>query len=219
MLSWPTHSSTSSTWNWCDMLLISSNANDIQKYYEGSYVKLSGFGDKLFFIQKVTQEGIYCVDGDTDEYLIHLHDSVPYELTMTLPNKAFYQMGHHCYSLARIPARQYHRGITSANCAIQRLDVDGWKKQSCSFSTLQGYVQKALYRPLSEVVETCKGSEAISERFAYQYAGNRIWCDHRIVGTVNTVQRTVQCNILLERAIQRILDRNDMDRVFKVVAV
>lgn len=199
------------------MQLVASNASDIQKYYEGSYVKLVEFGDKLFLVNKVTKEGVYCVDDKSDEFLIHLHDSAPYTLNMTLPNKAFYQLGNYCYSLARVPARQYHRGITPTNCAIMRLESEGWKKQSCNFITLQGYVNKPFYRPLTTVLETCKHSEALSERFAYHAAGKAIWCDNRKVAIVNDKMRTVCCNPLLERAIQRILDRNDVDRVYKVI--
>lgn len=190
------------------MILSPTNASDIQKYYESSYIKLRDFGDKVFFVNKVTRDGIYFTDSDLQEGLLHLHEDAPYNLDMVLPNKALFQLGNYCYSLARIPARQYHRGITVANCQIQRLDSEGWKKQSLSFMTLQGYMSKPNYRPLGEVIATAKHSEAVTPRFAYQATGRKIWCDNRIVGVVNPSLKTIACNKLLAPEIAKLLADN-----------
>lgn len=187
------------------MILVPENANDIQKYYESSYIKLRDFGDKVFFVNKVTREGIYFTDADQQEGLLHLHSGAPYTLDMVLPNKALYQLGNYCYSLARIPARQYHRGITVANCQIMRLEGEGWKKQSMNFTNLQGYMSKPNYRPLEEVIETAKHSEALTPRFAYQASNKRLWCDNKIVGMVNTSLKTIACNPLLNKEISNLL--------------
>lgn len=190
------------------MILSPANASDIQKYYESSYIKLRDFGDKVFFVNKVTRDGIYFTDCDSQEGLLHLHEDAPYNLDMVLPNKALFQLGNYCYSLARIPARQYHRGITVANCLIQRLDSEGWKKQGLSFTTLQGYMSKPNYRPLGEVIATAKHSEAVTSRFAYQASGRKIWCDNRIVGVVNPALKTIACNKLLAPEIAKLLADN-----------
>jgi len=187
------------------MLLVSSNASDIQKYYEGSYVKLREMGDRVFLIHKVNKEGVFFQDSDNMEGVIHLHDSSPYNLDMVLPNKALYQMGQYCYSLARIPARQYSRGITQQNCQIMKLTSEGWGKVPLSFVVLQGYMSKPMYRPLAEVVETCKHSEALTDRFAYQAQGKKIWCDNRVVGTINKDLKTVACDKLLEREVLKLI--------------
>lgn len=187
------------------MLLQSSNAGDIQKYYEGSYVKLQECGDRIFFIHKVNKDGVYFQDSNNDEGVIHLLDQYPYNLNMVLPNKALYQMGQYCYSLARIPARQYSRGITTGNCQIMKLTSDGWGEVGISFAVLQGYMSKPNYRPLAEVVAECKHSEALTDRFAYQAIGKKIWCDNRVVGVVNPLLKTVSCDALLEREVTKLI--------------
>lgn len=187
------------------MQLQSSNASDIQKYYEGSYVKLREFGDRVFLIHKVNKDGVYFQDSSAEEGVIHLHDSSPYNLDMVLPNKALYQLGNFCYSLARIPARQYSRGITQQNCQVRKLTSDGWGNVPISFPVLQGYMSKPTYRPLAEVVETCKQSEALTDRFAYQALGKKIWCDNRVVGTINKDLKTVACDKLLEREVLKLI--------------
>lgn len=198
------------------MMLIASNASDIQKYYESSYVKLRDFGDQVFLINKVTREGVYFSTAAGEEGIIYLEDSAPYNLDMVLPNKALFQLGNYCYSLARIPARQYHRGITPQNCQISRLEGEGWRKQSLSFTNLQGYMSKPTYRPFADVVATCKQSEALSDRFAYQASNKRLWCDSTIVGTVNPALKTVACNPLLVLEVSRIIGNSSTYKVIPV---
>lgn len=201
------------------MDLTSSNCSDIQKYYEGSYVKLREFGDKLFLINKVTRESVYFVDAAGEEGIIYLHDSCPYTLNMVLPNKAMYQVDQQCFLIQRIPARQYHRGITSGNCMIKYLATGGWANTSLSFSTLMGYVDKPVYRPLDQIIETRQsGSEAITARFAYQANGKKIWCDTRMVATVNTKLKTIACNKLLMPELERFLLRGE-NVTYKLIGI
>ena len=202
------------------MELISSNSSDIQKYYEGSYVKLREFGDKLFLINKVTREAVYFTDANGDEGIIYLHDSCPYTLNMVLPNKAMYQVDQHCYLLQRFPARQYHRGITTNNCTIKFLQSGGWGATTLSFATLTGYVNKPVYRSLEDIIESrTSGSEAINSRFAYQANGKKIWCDTKSVATVNTKLKTIACNKLLIPELERFLLRGDMNTTYKLIGI
>lgn len=190
------------------MLLIESNSSDIQKYYEGSWIKLREFGDKPFFVQKVTREGVYFTDVDNEEGIIYLSDDVPYELNMVLPNKAAFQYNGYAYLMARIPARQYHRGITTANCIIQRLDSEGWRKASLNGPILSGYMGKPNYRELDDVIEACKNSEALSSRFSYQASSKRIYCDTMHVATVNPSLKFIGCKAILVPEITKLLSNN-----------
>jgi hypothetical protein len=200
------------------MQLISSNSSDIQKYYEGSYVKIPELGDDIFMIHKVTSEAVYFSDSQDQQGVIWLHDEVPYNLDMVLPNKAMYQMGTSCYSLSRVPARQYHRGITQANCVVRRLtNTDGWTNAGVGFNTLKGYVCKPLYRSLVEAIQTSNGTEALSPRFAYQAATKTIWCDHKKIATVNLKLKTIACNSLLVPEIVAFLSRTNSQSIYKVV--
>lgn len=200
------------------MELLSSNASDISKYYENTFVKFNEFGDRLFYINKVNKEGVYFKDANDEEGIIHLHDSYPYTISMNLPNKSMYQMGDVCYNLARIPARQYSRGISTQNCEIRSL-TSLWKKESINFVNLQGYVNKPIFRPLDVVVGArTSGSEALSNRFAYRASDGSIFCDTTIVGKVNRKLKVVSCNSLLTHEFTELLKAPwESESEFKVI--
>ena len=46
------------------MQLVSSNWRDIQKYYDQCFIKIRDFGDKIFFVDKVTPEFVLFKDKD-----------------------------------------------------------------------------------------------------------------------------------------------------------
>lgn len=199
------------------MELTSSNWQDIQKYYENSYVKLREFGDRIFYIDKVNRDEVYFRDENDEAGVIYLHDAAPYSLDMVLPNKAMYQMGDEAYLLQRVPARQYHRGITPQNCKISRLRSNGFTTHSLSFQSLQGYANKPLYRPLEEVIGRSTGSEAISPRFAYNAANKSIYCDQKVVAVVDKTKKEIKANTLLLAELKRFLLHDDVNSVYKLV--
>ena len=199
------------------MELTSSNWGDIQKYYENSFVKLREFGDRIFYIDKVNRDEVHFHDMNEEAGVIYLHDAVPYTLDMVLPNKAVYQMGDEAYLLARIPARQYHRGITTGNCKISRLRSTGFTSANLSFATLQGYANKPIYRPLEDVIGRSTGSEAISSRFAYNSANKSIYCDTKVVAVVDKVKKEIKAHSLLLAELKRFLLRDDSNITYKLV--
>lgn len=188
------------------MELVPSNVADIYKYYGDSYVKLPGFGDKLFLITKVNEDAIYFEDSNGKPGTITLHEDHPFLLDMVLPHKAMYQMGNYCFLLQRLPARQYNRGITEKNCRISALGEAGWTYKNTSFSALEGYTNKPMYRPLHEVIETrWSGSEALGARFAYLASNKGIYCDQKLVATVNVKEKIILCHPILIPEIERFL--------------
>lgn len=196
-----------------------SNWQDINKYYCDSFVKLTELNDQLIYISKVNREGVYFSFSDQKEGVIWLHDDVPYDLDMVLPNKAMYQMGNHCYHMSRIPQRQYHRGITPNNCVVKKLTDSGWGNAPINFITLQGYVAKPMYRPLEDVIATpMAGSEALSPRFAYQTKSHKLWCDNKVIGFVNNKTKTIGCAPLLIPEISAFLGKTDAKNIYKVVS-
>lgn len=199
------------------MLLIQSNWQDIQKYYLDSYVKLQEFGDQIFFICAVNKEGVKFTDDKGEEGIIWLHDECPYTLNMVLPNKSFFQKDNFCYSLARVPARQYHRGITSENCSLTYLQGSTWRKASIGFENLTHYVNKPWFRPLDTAIMTPRlYSEALSPRFAYSSTDCTIWCDSHPIGTVNKETDTITCQSLFLTEVSRLLSSSQSK--FKLVA-
>lgn len=199
------------------MELTSSNWGDIQKYYENSFVKLREFGDRIFYIDKVNRDEVHFHDANDEAGVIYLHDAAPYTLDMVLPNKAMYQMGDEAHLLQRVPARQYHRGITTSNCKISRLRSNGYTNANLSFATLQGYASKPIYRPLEEVIGRSTGSEAISPRFAYNAANKSIYCDTKVVAVVDKVKREIKAHALLLAELKRFLLRDDSKITYKLV--
>jgi hypothetical protein len=83
---------------------------------------------------------------------------------------------------------------------------------------LQGYVSKPFYRPLSEIIMTIQGgSEAVSDRFAYQAKGGKLWCDLKPIATINAKLKTIACTALLVPEINKFLARTASENFFKVV--
>lgn len=190
------------------MQLVSSNWRDIQKYYDQCFIKIRDFGDKIFFVDKVTPEFVLFKDKDGQEGIIHLHDEVPYNLDMVLPHKAMFQIGDYAYLMQRIPARQYNRGITSQNCTIKKLSLSGWTNSSVSFMNLSGYTEKTAYRPADVVFKREQGSEVLSARFAYLAGTYSIYCDTKQVATLDPVNKRIMCRPLIEAELATILGPN-----------
>lgn len=190
------------------MQLVSSNWRDIQKYYDQCFIKIRDFGDKIFFVDKVTPEFVLFKDKDGQEGIIYLHDDVPYNLDMVLPHKAMFQIGDTAHLMQRIPARQYNRGITSQNCTIKKLSLSGWSSASVSFINLSGYTEKIAYRPADVVFKREQGSEVLSSRFAYLAHTGAIYCDTKMVGSVDVLNRKVICRPLIQAELSAILGPN-----------
>lgn len=186
------------------MECVQSNYGDITKYYQGSYIKLREFGDALFYVVKVSRDEVLLKDKNDNEFVITLHDSVPYNIDMILPNKSLFQHNNHCFSLSRVPARQYHRGITRQNCEVQVLGEKKWGTAAVGFDTLEGYVNKPLFPTLSDAIADKSVSAALSRRFAYSRDGT-LWCDLRKIGTVDKLSKVVSVNSLLQLEVSKLL--------------
>lgn len=129
------------------MIFSQQNVNDIQKYYQGTVVKLSITGDRLQKITEVDHSEITLVDVDGLEITIDL--SEPYEVDYPLPTRAVYQQGGTAVMLARRPAQQYYRGIHEKNTALQYLNALGeWRQMPVTLDNLQQFVDKPCYHNL-----------------------------------------------------------------------
>jgi len=192
------------------MELLPSNYTDIRKYYQDTFVKLKEFGDQLFYITKVTQDSVFFKDENGKEGIIYLHEDEPYTLTMNLPHKSLYQMGRKCYAIARHPARQYSKGISSNNCRISVLENYGWEPVGVDFHTLKGFVTKPNFISLQQALEGKDISVALSSRFAF--IGNLIYCDQLRVGQV--IGTEISINTLFKAEFYHLLQATAMSRLF-----
>ena len=190
------------------MLFTSNNWQDIQKYYEQSYVKFpKDYGDKLYFIYKVRPEAIMFRDSTEEEGILWLNESDPYELDYILPHKSMFQYDQYCLLLSRIPAKQYSRGLTSGNCQFQMLDSKGkWSAYPFGWGALDAYTNKPMFRSIADVLRDPQGrsSEALSKRLAI--ANNMLFCDTTKIGRIDPDKKILYVSELFQLEVTKLLE-------------
>jgi hypothetical protein len=166
------------------MLFVPSTVGDIAKYYKNSYVKLKEFGDEFFKITKISSNAVEFVRANGDIGEIALDEDVPYDLEFTLPHKSYYQVGKRASLLCRIPARQYHRGVTPENCTILGLSAEGnFSAQTINFLNLFNFANKPAFPSITDGLRLkSMVSCAFSPRFAAS-ANNAVWVDNVHIGS------------------------------------
>lgn len=161
------------------------NWRDIQKYYQGTYVKFAEFGDTLHYIENVTQDEITGKDENKDDFVLYLHDSQEYVFEYLLPHKAVFQYGGDAYLLQRIPARQYKRGLCQENTSFTK--VTSGERQSLSWQLMTAYTNKQKYFSLKEAIYG-KGkmrSLAVTNRMSYARGNDYLYVDNKVIATFN----------------------------------
>jgi hypothetical protein len=162
------------------MLFVPSTVEDIQKYYRHSYLKFKETGDMLFHLEHVDRTMIAGTIEDGRDFKLYLAEEEPYEVDYILPHKSFFQNGEHAMMLERIPAKQYHRGITDENtkvCYRKNGPGDEIKQVPLNFGVLKAFVQKQKFRPLSEAIKDPAFSSALSPRMMYARGPRQIYVD------------------------------------------
>lgn len=160
----------------------SSNWQDIRRYYLETYVKFQEFGDKLFFIQSANDSEVRGKDEDGEPFILFLADEAPYNLSYVLPHKSIFQMGRDVFLLQRIPAKQYQRGLSTANTKI--INVISNEAVPLSFKVLKAFVTKQPTTTLADAINDVKKQKgyALDSRFSYFPPYNQLRLDHWIIG-------------------------------------
>lgn len=133
------------------MFFTRNNAQDIEKYYNKTYVKFKEFGDRLFWINRVSAEKVSGVDQDEQEFDLLLADEYPYEVDYILPNRAVFQYKERAILLQRVPMRQYKRGLCEQN--VQFVDTTTGSKMDFGFALLKAFVTKQRYYTFTEAIQ------------------------------------------------------------------
>jgi len=192
------------------MEFTSSNWRDIQKYYEGTYVKFSEFGDKLFLISQVRPDGISGIDEDNTVFELYLSDAAPYTVNFILPHKATFQWKDSVYLLQRIPARQYRRGLCSDNTMIT--NVATGTSVDVNFPALKAFVGKPSYSSFSNAFNTKAKTKAValSPRMSYLRSG-KILIDNRMIASFDYTSKKIIMHhkIFLPEIMQHMVDHNE----------
>jgi hypothetical protein len=184
------------------MICTPSNWRDIQRYYEGTYVKFQEFGDTLFWIQRVRESEITGKNEDGEEFILHLHESAPYTLDYLLPSKAVFQKGDNAFMLQRVPARQYKRGLCADN--VQILNLTNQEKQNIGFPLLKAFVNKQTYMSLEDAIwgKHTKRAVALSSRMWFDRPSGVLYADLYAIGSVNREVRIMQINPLFREEVR-----------------
>ena len=176
------------------MIFLSSNYDDISRYYKGTYVKFKDTGDKLFYIRNVHRDSITGCDEDGTEFELYLNDTHPYEVDYILPSKSFFQYAKRAVLLQRIPAKQYQRGISGNNVKLVSLTkTGGLSTMDMGFEVLKAFVSKQNFWSLDEAVRN-KGrmiSIALTPRIAYIPEAGYIFVDTTAVARVDKKDKTI----------------------------
>lgn len=171
------------------MQLTPSNWRDIDRYYDNTYVKFPEFGDKLFYIQTVTETRVTGINSDKDPFDLDLAEEAPYVLEYTPPHKAVFQHKASAVFLQRKPAKQYKRGLCSENTEL--VDCVTGEKLELAWDRLEAYVTKQQYVSLQRALELTvyQGSVkyrsvALNSRMCLNKKNNTLMLDSSSIGTL-----------------------------------
>lgn len=173
------------------MFCNSGNYEDVKKYYQGTWVKITECGDRIYTVDKVTSKYTDLSSpsrGDGDEYAeIRIDMEVGYTLDYVIPKKTVYQYGEKALLLQRIPARMWRKGMDSKNTEFLSLDTKGnWKKTSLATPVIEGFVNKPSYYTVEDALvgfQNALDSAALTPRIAFCKEG-QVYIDTIYVGRV-----------------------------------
>jgi len=191
------------------------NWRDIQKYYQGTFVKFKEFGEVLHFINRVDPAGIVGTDADKEEFIVHLHDDQPYSFEYILPYKAVFQHGGDAYLLQRIPARQYKRGLCQENTSITK--VASGERQSVNWALLGSFTTKQRYLTLNEAIFG-KGKQrtvALNRRMSYSKTYNYLYVDCKVIAIVDPDKKAIACNKLFLDELRELIAQDPFNITIK----
>jgi len=180
------------------MIFHKSTYSDIQKYYPDNIVKFKETGDRLWRICHISTSEVRCTDADGFELYLDLNE--PYEVDYPLPGRVVYQNGANAAMLYRIPAKQYNRGIHSANTALSVLTAGGsWNNSGFSIQKLQQFVDKPAYQDVSLInwEDTTYSSWALSRHVSI-CRGGLIYVLSLNVGNFSWESKTLSINPLFK---------------------
>ncbi len=184
------------------MLATTSNWKDVQKYYQGTFIKLRELGDEVVRVDKVEPTSMWVVLQSNEKIELVLSDE-GYNLDYQIPKKTVYQNGQFAYVLDRIPARMWKKGLSSENTTLNAVEADGVLEQVHvnKFENLFSFVNKPEYVKLFNY--EVYASAALSNRI-YVTKNGVIWCDAKAIGKV--VEKTVYCYPMFKSNLARLVE-------------
>ena len=166
------------------MLATNQNWKDVQKYYQGTFVKFKELGDIPLLVEKVNQNSIWAVQKNGEKVEL-VFCAEGYELDYCIPKKTVYQDGAHAHILERIPARMWRKGWSEENSCISQIQSNGEHiRTNFRFDSVYAFVNKPAYGNLEDINNKGYASVALNNRF-YACANKTIGVDGHSVGAFN----------------------------------
>lgn len=180
------------------MKFTSDNHQDIQKYFNNTFLKIKETGDLLYLIQHVSRTEVRGVCETGAEFIIYLDNENPYEIDYVLPHKSYFQNGKDAYMLYRTPAKQYQRGLNSQNTNIVRMNKEGkFEQVKLDFTVLKTFVSKQPFYSLSQAIGKGKGPEGtnnsyvLTPRLAYSRILKKLFIDMTPIAQVDVAAKRI----------------------------
>jgi len=173
------------------MQFCKENWEDIRKYYEKSYMKFPCLGDEAVYVDKVSAAGLSGKRRGTEfDGWEFTFDKGPREVDFILPRKSFFEHNGCAHFLARIPARQYKRGITHENTSVWFLGGAGFSRIDLDLDVVNSYTQKPAFMGFRDTLGT---SYPVSSRMAVDPSG-RIFVDKTRIGWIEPKEKQIMIN-------------------------
>ena len=174
------------------MFFTPENREDINKYYRNSFLKFKETGDTLYYITNVDANMVSGQVENGRDFKLYLAKEEPYEVDYVLPHKSFFQYGDNAVMLQRIPAKQYHRGLTPDNTMVSFRGVGGAVSNlPIDFIILGAFVKKQKFFSLGEAMKKDLTSCVLSPRMMYVKQTKNIYIDFTPVATVEVKTKKI----------------------------
>ena len=170
------------------MLASKENWKDVQKYFQGTFVKFASEGEKIWQIYKVNDEIILAKDRNGEEVCVEL--ARPFKIDYVLPKKAVFQFGENAVILQRLPHRMWKKGLSNENTELIACNANGaWNALGFNAEILEGFVNKPGYFSFVDAESQFKNGEslqsaALSPRITLTRKGG-LFIDTVLVGRLN----------------------------------
>lgn len=183
------------------MLATNTNWKDVQKYYQGTFIKLRELGEVPLLVDRVTDKAIWGIKQDGEKVELVLCEE-GYDLDYCIPKKTVYQCGEFAYIIERVPARMWRKGWSSENSVVSVIGDNGsFSKVNWDINAVAAFVNKPAYCNLEDL-RSGYISVALNNRF-YAYK-NFIGVDESVIGVFDLNKQTIYYRKLFEREIRNL---------------
>lgn len=182
------------------MKFCQENWKDIQKYFQGSYMKFPSFaGDVVHMVDRVDEDkvrGKFYAGGEIQPFEFALWSMEDEEhncpdVDFVLPIKSWFAGPNgEALFLYRNPSRQYRRGVCEDNTNVEELSYGEFEARSLTLPILTAYVGKQAFPGFAGLAGRHGKSTVLSQRIAVSDSG-MLYADKTKIGKVDFDKKLV----------------------------